>query len=103
MRTQQGLVSPTERISVVMDTAELQEFIGLVGALRSCRKKGTNPLQWMKASGELLDFFADYPVFAAVAELSPIFEEAKRINQAAEEEVFGRRPAQAAATMLGTD
>ena len=73
-------VSPTERLLPVMDTAELQEFIGLVGALCACQKKGTNPLRRMKASGELLDFFKDYPVFTTVAELSPILEEAKRIN-----------------------
>ena len=35
--------------------------------------------------------------------LSPILEEAERINQAAVEEVFGRRPARAAAAMLGAD
>ena len=35
--------------------------------------------------------------------LSPILEEAERINQAAVEEVFGRKPARAATAMLGAD
>ena len=86
-----------------MDPADLMELLKLVGALRSCQGKNTNPLRRMKASGELMDFIEDYPVFAAVAELSPILEEAERINQAAVEEVFGRRPARAAAAMLGAD
>ena len=50
----------------------------------------------MKASGELLDFFEDFPVFAAVAELSPIWKEAKRVNEAAEKEVFGQKSARTA-------
>ena len=67
-----------------MDPAELREFFELVGALHSCQKKGTDPLRWMKASGELLDFI----------------EEAERVNQAAVEEVFGRRPARATTAVL---
>ena len=79
------------------------ELLKLVGAIRSCQGKNINPLRRMKASGELMDFLEDYPVFAAVPGLSPILEEAKRINQAAVEEVLGRRPARAATAMLGAD
>jgi len=80
------------------------ELLKLVGAIRSCQGKNINPLRRMKASGELMDFLEDYPVFAAVPGLSPILEEAERINQAAVEEVFGRKPARAAAAaMLGAD
>ena len=87
-----------------MDPADLMELLELVGALRSGQGKNTNPLRRMKASGELMDFIEDSPVFTAMAELSPILEEAERINQAAVEEVFGRRPARAAAAaMLGAD
>ena len=86
-----------------MDTAELQEFIGLVGALRACQRKGTSPFRRMRASAELLDFVEDLPAFASVAELASILREAKRVSQAAEEEVFGQRSAWAAAAMLGTD
>ena len=80
-----------------MDPADLMELLKLVGAIRSCQGKNTNPLRRMKASGELMDFLEDYPVFAAVPGLSPILKEAERMNQTAMEEVFGRRPAQVAA------
>jgi len=58
------------RISPDMDPADLREFIGLVGALHSCQKKGTNPLRRTIKSGELLDFIEDYPVFAALSNIS---------------------------------
>jgi len=86
-----------------METAEIQEFIGLVAALRACQGKGTSHFRWMRASTEHLDFFADLPVFASVPELAPILREAKRVGRAAEEEVFGRRSARATAAMPGTD
>ena len=86
-----------------MDTPELQEFIGLVAAFRASQRKGTSPFRQMRASAELLDFFEDLPVFASVPELAPILREAKRVSQAADEEVFGRRSARAAAAMPDMD
>jgi len=36
---------------------DIKEFLELVGALWTCRGKGTNPLKKLKVSNELLDFF----------------------------------------------
>ena len=80
-----------------MDVADIGAFWGLVGDLWACEGAESNPLQKLKVSNELLDFFNEKPVHMLVTDTSYIWEEAERVNSAALKEIFGLGYARVAA------